>query len=230
MAVSIDGTETITIATGAIATVSQTKTVASNSNRALVALIANDNTLTVSGVAYTAGSGGTWTKLGAIVAGGGSRGLEIWSSIAPSSGTVTTQATFSGNIGALDGVMTVYSLFGVDQTTALDGYVSNGATSVASIAVTTTTGSLALAQLITNATPGAGKNGTTQDATNSNNELYFVGHNTGSGSLVTGWTTDPAGRGINACNVRAAASGFVAAFRKTLSRIGGKVGQRQVQG
>lgn len=177
------------------ATNSQTITVAPNVNKALIALIANDNTLTVSGVIYTAGSGGAWAKLNSFST--GNHEIEIWSSVAPSNGSVTVQATYSGTI-TQDANLVLYSLFNVDQTTPLDGYVSGA--NVVTLTTTLSSGGLILAHVGANTNPGVIITGT-EDYNDAFNEFWKTGHNAASGTVA--WTTSGTGA-MNVCNVRAA--------------------------
>lgn len=190
------------LVTGATALIPVTiNPVGTNGNRALVALISNDNTLTVTGVAYTAGSGGSWgSAIGTVV--DGNREYEIWVSKAPTTGLVTVQATLSGNIGAFDGVMVLYSMYNVDQTTPVDGYASTIA-AVANLAVVISSGGMSLVHIGCNASPGVITQGI-EDAALSGNSIWRSAHNTGSGSVTTAWPTDANGRGLDGVNVRKA--------------------------
>lgn len=182
------------ITTGAVNVASQSLTVANQSNRALVILIGNISTLTVSAVAYTAGSGGAWAKLGSIV--DSNRELEIWSSVAPSTGSVTAQATFSGN-NTLDLNLVLYSVYNVDQTTPLDGYAS--VASAATLSTTLSSGGMVIGHVLNGSDPGAITVGN-EDYNASNNGFWRGAHNSGSGVLT--WTN--AGNIIDMCNVRKA--------------------------
>lgn len=186
--------------------ITKTSTIAANPNRCLVALLVNGISLTVSGIAYTLGSG-TWNKLGSVVAGGGTRNLEIWSSVAPvdSGGSVTIQATHSGNFAVNDdGWLVLYSLYNVDQGTPVDGYASDGGASTVTLSTTVTAGGMMLCQLVSGGGVITPMVTGIQDFTTTNNLVCVAGHNTGSGTVFCTWTNAVNGRGINACNVRAA--------------------------
>jgi hypothetical protein len=186
------------LATGAVSTVSVTLSVANNSNRVLVALIGNDNTLTVSGVAFTSGSAsGTWTKLTGSMS-NPPREEEIWYVTGPSTGSVTVQATFSGNIVS-DGVIVLYSLYNVNQSTPVDTYTSTVATTE-SLSVSTSASNLVLVMLAAAAAQGAITSGV-QDYTNSNNSIWAAGHNTDPSSATVSWANSANGRGMDGCNV-----------------------------
>lgn len=182
-------------------TVSVTLTVANQSNRALIALIGNSNNRTVSGVAYTAGSGGSWAQLGSIVV-SAQYAYEIWTSIAPSTGSVTVQATLSSAIGAgSDAVIELYSLYNVDQTTAADGYAS--APSTETLNVTSSATGMALCSFGASSNPDPIISGTL-DLSDANNIFWRAAHfQTGPTATFT-WQSGAGPRVINGCNVRKA--------------------------
>lgn len=203
MAVTID-TQNSTLIAESGTTVSVTLTVANQSNRALVALIGNSSSRTISGVAYTAGSGGAWAKLGSILNGGAGVEYEIWSSVAPSTGSVTVQATFSSTINAgSDGVIEMYSLYNVDQTTPVDGYAS--APSTETLNVTSDATGMALCSHISVSNPDPLSGGGTNDLSDANNNFWRAAHfQTGPTATFTWVAASP--RVINGCNVRAVAA------------------------
>lgn len=185
------------LVTGANNLIPVSLTVAAGSNRALVFLIGNGADLTVSSIAYTAGSGGTWARLGGT-SNAGLRELEIWSSVAPSTGAVTVQVTMSGNVTPSDGVGVLYSLQNVDQGTPLDGYASNEG--AVTISTTLSSGGMVLGQLIAQANAAPILVGS-EDYSNATNEFWKAGHNSGSGTLT--WTSVSANT-MDICNVRKA--------------------------
>jgi hypothetical protein len=169
----------------------------------LVIVVANEQPVTpwtVSGISFVAGSAtGTWTKFNGYTGGGGIREFEIWYCTGPAAGACTARVTWTGTIGADDGAAGMWSLANVDQVTPLSGYLTDGGSSTASLTTTLTTGGLIVGQLCS---AGAQTILTgIQDYTNSNNALWYVGHNAGSGTLA--WNTNANGRGMNICNVRA---------------------------
>lgn len=188
------------LVTGATNLVDVSLTVASNSNRVLVAMLGNDTTLTVSGIAFTAGSAtGSWNKLGSIVSGGGTRELEIWTCVGPSTGSITVRATFSGNFTPTDGVMGLYSLYNVDQTTPADGYVSDGSNAVVTLSTTLSSGGMVLGMIVGGSAIQPIVTGT-QDYNNAVNQFWAIGHNAASGTMT--WSNAANGRGINVANIR----------------------------
>jgi hypothetical protein len=198
MAVSID-TQISAIGTanaGNGNAISATLTVANNTNRGLVALIGNDDTLTVNTVAYTTGSGGAWAKLGGPIS-NGQREYEIWTSIGPSTGSVTVKATYSG-AGVLDEMVQLYSLFNTDQTTLADGFASNN-TGTSSLNVTISSGGMGLCAGAFASNPDPIINGT-QDLTDTVNDFWRAAHATDG---VFAWTAG--GRVLVGCNVRVVA-------------------------
>jgi hypothetical protein len=182
-------------------TVSVTLTVANQSNRALVALIDNSQSRTVSGVTYTAGSGGAWTQLGTVLNPGAGVELEIWTSTAPSAGSITVQATLSSNLGGgADAVMQLYSLYNVDQTTPADGYAS--AQSTETLDVSSSASAMALCSLCSVSNPDPIISGT-NDLSNNSNIFWRAAHfQTGPTATFTWTAATP--RAINGCNVRKA--------------------------
>lgn len=170
-------------------------TVAAGTNRALIFLIGNQNTLTVSSVAYTTGSGGAWSKIGSVIT--GVFDFEIWASIGPSTGAVTAQATMSGTITPdTDGVL--YSMQNVDQTTPADGY-NSAFPSVNTVSTTLSSGGMVLAQYAGGSAPGAITSGA-EDYTDVNNAFWRAGHNSSTGTVA--WTNN--GDILQICNVRKA--------------------------
>lgn len=168
-------------------------TVASNTNRALVCFVSNRSTLTGTAVAYTAGSGGTFAMLDEVTS--GVYRTEVWYSVAPSTGTVAVQATYSGTITS-DANIVCHSLYNVDQSTPLDGYAEGAA---ASISITKSTGGMAIALMMSSGDPGAITAGTlTYDDVN--NEYFKGGYNTSSGTIS--FTSGSGFRVMAGANVR----------------------------
>lgn len=187
------------LVTGATNLVSVSLTVASNANKVLVALIGSDATLTVSSVAYTSGSGGAWAKLNSASA--GAREYEIWSSVAPSNGSVTVQATYSGNFGGGDGVVQLYSLYNVNQSTPINNYASGG--TVDSLVVTSDANGLALCGFCAAGNPDPLTGGGTNDMSDVNNSAWRAAHFNSSPTATFTYATG-FGRLTNGCNVVAA--------------------------
>lgn len=180
--------------------VSVTLTVANQSNRALVALVGNNQTKTFSGVAYTAGSGGAWALLGSIVT--TQYEYEIWTSVAPSTGSVTVQATLSSAIGGgADAIIQLYSLYNVDQTTPADGYASAPATETLNVTSAATGMALCSFGSSSNADPIISG---TNDLVDNQNLFWRAAHfQTGPTATFT-WQSGAGPRVINGCNVRKA--------------------------
>src|SRR5438445_1351483 len=145
MSVAVDNFN-IAIATAVGSTVSLALAVANNPNRALVALIGVEGSLTVASVAYTSGSGGTWTKLGSMTTASG-RYQEIWSSVNPSTGVPNVQVTFSVTLTG-DGTLMLHSLYNVLQTTPVDTYTTEPTANALTLTVNTTTGNMALCDIV----------------------------------------------------------------------------------
>lgn len=202
MAVTID-TQNSGFISESGTTVSATLTVANQANRVLVALIGNSTSRTVSGVAYTAGSGGSWAQLGSILNGGAGIEYEIWSSVAPSTGSVTVQATLSATINAgADAVIQVYSLYNVDQVTPVDGYAS--ASNTNTLNVTSDATAMALCSHVSSGDPDPLSGGGTGDLSNVNNQFWKAAHfQTGPTATFSWVAASP--KLINGCNVRAVA-------------------------
>src|SRR5262249_46226582 len=204
MAVAIDTFGFTNQHVDAATTVSVTLTVASNSDRLLLACfscIQSGGSPTVSGV--SGGGGGTWTKLGNIS--DSNQDDKIWYSIAPATGSQTVTATFSpGNSGGSDTELTVYSLYGVDQVTPASGYQSafqSGGTF--SVTITTATGDLAISAIGSNASPTAsGGCNSSDDCSDVFNSFYRPAHCTGSSSVTFQWTSGASVGAINGVNVK----------------------------
>jgi len=210
MAVTLDVFAGSRVTNTGIATIDESLKVASNSNRALFVLVGNDSSLTVSSVSYTVGSGGVWAQVGSRT--NGVHINEIWSSVAPSTGSVTIRVTLSGNI-TVDCNSNVYSLYNVDQTTPADGYAS--AISGNTITAVQTSGGMAIGHFQGISSFGAITAGV-EDFANINNEDWRAAHNSASGTLT--YTNTPGGVTIDACNVRqvASAAGFLLSVPLTL--------------
>ena len=162
-------------------------TVASNSNRLLVAVFCytGTNANKVTSAAYTAGSGGSWTRLGGAQCSQLQISVEIWYSIAPSTGSVTITPTFTG---VSDFLMTVASFYDADQTTGMNGFAS--ADGSATVNVTTTSGDYAVAGLTSSSAHSPIVSGT-QMGSGSSAQVHYTGRNAASGASTTiGWTTD----------------------------------------
>lgn len=197
---AIDSVAGNTASSASLTTVSTSLTVASNSTRAMIALIGNNQAataLTVVSVAYTAGSGGAWAKLGSIIASSGANGLEIWYSTGPSTGSVTAQATMSGTGAGGSNNLVLYSVY--NAPTPADTYTSSIA---ATVSISVAASGLVLAYLISNGSPGAITQGV-QDYSDpgSVGGFFYAGHNSGTNPVTVAWTTTANGRGINACRV-----------------------------
>lgn len=174
---------------------SQTITVGVNVNKAIIALIGNDNSFTVSAVDYTAGSGGAFVKLGSVAS--ANFELEIWSSVAPAAGSTTVRATYSGTI-TQDAMLLLHSLYNVDQATPVDGYAVNAA-DTNSVSTTLSSGGLVLGCAVKSPNPDPIVSGT-QDYSDAFNANWRAAYNSASGTI--GWTTNTPL--INLCNVRKA--------------------------
>lgn len=188
-------------------TVSQAITVADNPNRILIAVVGSGEApaLSVTGVAYTSGSGGTWSSIGVL--GGDDRITEFWASIGPSTGSVTAQATFSGAANG-GSVLALISLHGALQTSvaaACTNYTENNTSGVVSLTVTTATDGMAIVVCQSNSSIGAIVNGT-QAFTPAGPTIRNGGYRSdNAGSTVISWTTSTPGRGIGGFNVNPAA-------------------------
>ena len=140
MAVAIDTSAGGWSGGASVSTLDVTLTVGSNSDRCLVLAISNESTTdTISGVAFTSGSGGTWTKLCGKV--GGASTSELWYCVAPSTGSVTVRVTYSAANAGQYAYM--WSVYGVDQTTPMAGGTTNPNLSDTTINVTVTSDDIA---------------------------------------------------------------------------------------
>lgn len=169
----------------------------------LVALIGNDNTLTVNSVAYTAGGSGSWTKIGSVVS--GNRELEIWVNSTPAVGSNTIRTTYSANLGATDGVAVVLSFLGGTSTVA-NTYTSDNVGTAPTITLTASAGAMIAAMAVANGALSPVLSGT-EDYNNVNNDFWNVAHKLGSGSTTITWTGTVNARGLNAVNIPAAPGG-----------------------
>lgn len=192
----------VTTAASSGTTIDCTLTVASNSNRLAVMIITmTQNSPSVSGVAYTSGSGGTWTLLGTHV--GGVRMTSIWYSTAPSTGSITARATLATI--DLGGAATLYSLYDCDQTTPMDGYVSGGVTN--DLTLTSAVGDLGLFGGVFATSPGTITPGTT-DYSATPYDFARVQRASGASSIVFDYN-DGISRSVSAGNVNAAAAASI---------------------
>jgi hypothetical protein len=159
-------------------TVSTSITVGSNSNRVLIALVESGANLTYT-LAYTAGSGGTWVSQGSV---GTAPRMELFCSIAPSTGSVTVQATASGDCVS-DCALALHSWFGADQTTPCSGYTSGAG----SVALSTANGDGTSGAVVSGGgNPGNGTGcNSANDTTNEAANFYRTSHCLASGGTTT---------------------------------------------
>jgi hypothetical protein len=153
-------------------------------------------------ITYTSGSGNAFVRLGSTVS--GSLVSEIWSSIGPSS-TVTIKVGLNVSTAG-DISITGYSLSGVDQTTAMDGYTFT--TANVTLTVTTNSGSLALAMVQKNPDPSTMIQGI-RDQNTVNNQFWSAGHNTNASTATLQWTVSTGTKLVVGGNVRVVSSAFV---------------------
>lgn len=185
-------------------TIDKTITVGSNSNRVLVLLQSSDSAANhVSTVAYTAGSGGTWTLVANTKTNNGQRESEIWCSIAPSTGSVTVRVTMVNTIVG-DAANDLHSFYNADQTAPCEGGTSGGI--VSSIGVTTQSDSMAAYVVVTPGGPGTFSGAATaSDSQVAFNAFHDFLHGTGNGGTLTlSWTNSA--RSVSALNIKAAAA------------------------
>ena len=171
-----------------------TLTVSSNPNRALLAFVGSDDTLTCTSVSYTAGSGGAWVSTGRFD--NGNRIYSAWMSVNPSSTSVTVRAGMDGASTA-DNNMVLYSLYNVDQVTPADNY-STRPNNFANLTIPVTASSMAFAHISGPADAGAIVTGI-ENYANVNNEFWKAGSNS---SGVIAWTSSTNQRGMQGLNVR----------------------------
>lgn len=184
MAVAYD-TQTTVFNYGATQTA--TLTVGSNSNRILVAIFCYTGTSAnkVTAISYSAGSGGTWTRLGGAQCSNIITSVEIWYSIAPSTGSVTVSPTFTGTA---DFLFTCASFYNADQTTGMNGFASSDGS--VSVSITTTSGDYAVAGIIKTASPDPITAGTVMGS-GGTDQIERTGRAAASGSSTTiAWTTN----------------------------------------
>lgn len=199
-------------------TIDKTITVGSNSNRVLVLLQSSDSAANhVSSVAYTSGSGGTWTLVANTKTNNGQRESEIWCSIAPSTGSVTVRVTMVNTIAG-DATNDLHSFYNADQTAPCNGGTNGGI--VSSIGVTTQSDSMAAYVVLTPGGPGTFSGAATaSDSQAAFNGFHDFLHGTGNGGTLTLTWTNSA-RSVSAINVKAAASAAANVFPRFTIRGG----------
>lgn len=195
-------------------TQSVTLTVGNNANRCLVLIGgAESTTQSITGVTFTSGSGGTWTNFRTKV--GTFETVEIWRCLAPSTGSVTVQATWSASV--IDRFLALYSLYDVDQTTPL----ANGADSTGSTTLNVTTGANDLAIVLATSASAAINSWSagTLDHAAVNSQYWTAGRATGNptSTVTTNGSTNAV---MTGCAVQVAA----AAGQPTMRRLGGTPG------
>lgn len=208
MAVTID-TRDADLAGASGTTQQRTITVAANSNRCLFAILGSASAVDVSGVAFTSGSGGTWTKVHGVTP------LEIWRCTAPSTGSVTVEATWPSSV--VDRYMNLYSLYDVDQTTPAGGGVVGSA--VNTLSATTGANDMGLfiwAAAANNPSPWSVG---TETYANVFNIYWSSGHSTGSPSSTSTINTSTGTLGIGIAVYAPSAGGVVIPVRMAQTRM-----------
>lgn len=236
MAVAIDATGTSDATASGVSTIDfNNLTVGAGANRALVVQISFSHTI-VSAVSVTWDQGGTNQACALIVTVNGqdllSGRVDLWGLVAPTSGNKTLRVSWTT---ATDIVVDAASWTGVDQTGGATSFPNSTSTTGnltnASLAITSAAGNAAMdcvgsAGAISS--PGAQQTQVFLD-----NSPAVTG---AAGSYAT--ATNPTFTWNIAANqwvqvgtsIKAAAAGFTAKFRRTLSSIGSRVGARQLQG
>lgn len=176
-------------------------TVGSNTNPALVAMLINENNLTVSTVSYVSSNGGTWTRAPNGAYDNNPRMFEMWYSVGPAAGTTNIEVTWSGALGGADGVIGMYSLYNVDQVTPVDGCQSTASNTLTASTIASA-GGWRIAGLLASNDPGAISTGTLSFSSNSN-AIVGVGYNNTTG-IVAWSSTATFGRGMLIGQVRQA--------------------------
>ena len=187
MAVNVDASSSGSTADQASVTVSHTT---AGANRLmLVGITMNPSGESVSSVTY---NGVNLTHVGTQEDGAALARVEIWSLVAPDTGThdVVVNFTDLGHKGASVGVMT---FTGVDQTTALGAFSGNsGLSASASTTVASATDDLVFGVVAvekgTAVTPGAGQTEYWDIDVNANNGAGTI--EAGAASVTTSWTND----------------------------------------
>jgi len=159
-AIAVDGTSTVSARQPSSLTVSHTT---SGADRLMLVGVSinNDGNERVTTLTY----GGTaLTQIGSQNNGNGSR-VEIWSLVAPPTGTANVVATFNNRVDERAG-MGVVTFTGVDQTTPTSGFTSDSdESSTASITISSALDELAFAALTSieqsssSPSPGSGVSG-----------------------------------------------------------------------
>jgi len=188
-AIALDSVSTASGST--VSTLTWSHTVGSGSNRVLmVGTSLRDGNKTVTTVTY----GGTpLTRRGFQNGAGNANRVEIWSLIAPSSGTANVVVSLSGTIDVVGGAI---SFSGVDQATPFGTFVSAQGTSTApSVTATSAAGEVVLDTLATDgdaasATVGAGQTEQWNLATGvaGGNVIGAGSTEPGASSVVMSWT------------------------------------------
>lgn len=191
-------------ASGSGTTISQAITVGINSDRILIAFINSNDGVTerfVTGVVYTAGSGGAWAFVGVMNPDGVNRKTEIWASIGPSTGSDTVQATFDGApaAGSSMALVSVYNALQTSVATAV-AYTEQNTSGIVTLAVTTPVDGLAIVNVTANSSPGVITSGI-EILAYSNSDLYRTGYGSTPPTTTISWTTAAPGRGLNGVSV-----------------------------
>lgn len=169
-------------------------------NRALIAVLMNEDDRLASSVSYASGSGGAWAQGPSGAFNNSPRRFEIWYSTAPATGSTNITVTWNGALTTADGVIGCYSLNGVDQSTPLSG-ITGIASSTVTGSTTLTSGGMVVCGLLSNGDPGSITTGV-ENFDSASFSIANIGSNTASGTVA--WTTSANGRGMIIGNVRQA--------------------------
>lgn len=191
---------------GANSTCDVSITVASGNSNRLLVVIANTDTDTdvdITSVAFTLQGGSANTDAFSYFnfASDVGRRQEVWYFIAPAEGNATIRATFASAVG---GSVAAYSLYNVDQTTPLDGFVKGGAG--LSLNVTSATDDYCIAEFVDNGATPSYTSGTNDLNVAGNSVFGKTGYANGAATVTFTVTTTGGIRGSCAFNVNAAAA------------------------
>ena len=192
-AVAIDVEDHAVVSSGT--TVSTSLTVGSNANKIILAVVISVDSAAVTGITYTAGSGGGFTFIDKMNF--GARTIEFWESIAPDDGAITCEATVDVTV-TNELILQLYSLYNVDQTTPTDNYAELEGSNDIIQPVTITEGGLGVGVICTNDSIGAINAPAIEDGRHQDNQVWAWGHDDAVPTATIGWVS---GTGRGRCGV-----------------------------